>query len=86
MEKEFNLSEKIKTFDRKYQSSLFCDDGMVYAGACKFIFTGDILKAVKLLKEEIKGMSVDESMDYYDNCNFADFEKVINKVFGDKLI
>jgi len=45
----------------------------------------DVKEAVKKLKEEIKGLAIDNT-DYYDNCNFRDFEEVIDKIFGDKLV
>jgi hypothetical protein len=42
-------------------------------------------KFIRLLKERIKDMSCDDIMDYYDNCNFYDFVKVIDKLVGKEL-
>ena len=40
---------------------------------------------IKRLKEDIKNASCDESMDYYDNCNFSTFEEIIDKLAGEDL-
>ena len=72
--KEFNLSEKIFGVGDWEESP----DGYFQAR--------DVKEFIKMLKEKIKHMSVDDSMDYYDNCNYADFEEEINKLAGEKLI
>jgi len=71
-EKEFNLSEKEIT-DSKW-------------GIARVYPRKDVKEFIQRLKENIKHMSVDDSMDYYDNCNYADFEEAINKLAGPKLI
>jgi len=72
--KEFNLSEKIKE-----------DFNVDNQTMCEWLEIEDVKEFIRLLKEKIKHMSVDDSMDYYDNCNYADFEEEINKLAGEKL-
>jgi len=72
---EFNLSEK--------EQALGTLAGASYG--TKIYYPEDVKEFIRLLKDKIKHMSVDESMDYYDNCNFADFEREIDKLAGEKL-
>ena len=86
-DKEFNLSEKEFGGDYRYGELLedWTDTkGEKHYGKRAF-WKEDVKEAVKKLKEEIKGLAIDNT-DYYDNCNFRDFEEVIDKIFGDKLV
>ena len=58
--------------------------GSVVKGFDAF-FIDDVKEFIRLLKEEIRGNSVEEGSDYYDNCNFVDFERIIDKLAGEKL-